>query len=149
MRLRTLHEAGAVTDLVRRTRALAPGSTGRWGRMTVDQMLWHLNQSVDASLGRLAVTPKPLGRARPIAKLVALYGPWPKGRVPTLRELKAGAAHDLEVERERLGRLLGEAAARPLDGGWSDHGAFGPLAGREWSRIHWRHVDYHLKQFGV
>jgi hypothetical protein len=26
---------------------------------------------------------------------------------------------------------------------------FGPLTGREWSCLHARHLDHHLKQFGV
>ena len=43
--------------------------------MTIDQMLWHLNQALDTSLGRLTVTPKPINIPLAIAKLVALYGP--------------------------------------------------------------------------
>ena len=145
----TLHEPGAVADLVRRADELTSTSAGRWGTMTVDQMLWHLNQGLEASLDRLAVTPKVTGIPRSIAILVALYGPWPKGRMPTLREMKATAEHDLEVERARLGRLLADAAGRDLHGSWPDHGAFGPMSGRQWSRLHWRHVSYHLEQFGV
>ena len=32
---------------------------------------------------------------------------------------------------------------------WGAHPAFGRLSGVEWGRICWKHLDYHLRQFGV
>jgi hypothetical protein len=34
------------------------------------------------------------------------------------------------------------------EGGWG-RAVFGRLSGREWSRLQARHLDHHLKQFGV
>ena len=32
---------------------------------------------------------------------------------------------------------------------WASHPSFGPLSGDEWGILSWKHLDYHLQQFGV
>jgi hypothetical protein len=39
--------------------------------------------------------------------------------------------------------------ARKMEEASRPRAVFGPLTGREWSCLHARHLDHHLKQFGV
>ena len=32
---------------------------------------------------------------------------------------------------------------------WGTHPVFGQVSGEEWGLLCWRHLDYHLRQFGV
>jgi hypothetical protein len=68
---------------------------------------------------------------------------------PTAPEYRAEVARDLEPERARCLELIDRFAARNVDeGGWKP-AVFGPLTGREWSRLQAVHLDHHLKQFGA
>lgn len=44
---------------------------------------------------------------------------------------------------------LEQIAAGPQEKTWPPHPLFGPLSWREWGVVTHRHVDHHLKQFGV
>ena len=50
--MRTLHDVAHRSALIERVRALRPDSTRRWGKMSVDQMLWHVNDAIAAALAR-------------------------------------------------------------------------------------------------
>lgn len=41
-----LHDAAHREALRGRVGSLRPGSQRRWGKMTVDQMLWHVNETL-------------------------------------------------------------------------------------------------------
>jgi hypothetical protein len=121
--------------------------------MTVDQMLWHLNQSLrmpvgDVSFGPMRRVPAWL---KPAMRWMLLNAPWPKGRAPTYDEMRAraGTIYDFSAERDQLVALIARVAAMPLDGEWPLNPTLGPMTGEQWSQLQARHVDHHLRQFGV
>jgi hypothetical protein len=89
-----LHEPAVRDDLYARVEALSPDARRRWGIMEVDQMLWHLNSGLELSLGGISCEPQDNFFTRNVVKRAVLYGPWPKGRVATLKELTAMARYD-------------------------------------------------------
>jgi hypothetical protein len=146
----TLHDDACRTSLERRFRALRPDAERRWGRMTVDQMLWHVNGGLAVSLGRMdpgdEKTP-PLPPA--LLRFLVLHLPWPRG-APTLKAITAsGERYDFEAERVRCLELMSDFARKPLESAWPSHPAFGDVTGTFVSRLQARHLDHHLKQFGV
>lgn len=144
-----LHDATAREALVARVDRLRPDSTRQWGKMSVDQMLHHLNAGLEMTLGRLPAQRKAVGIPRPLLKFLVFNLPWPKGKAPTAPELIAAGTYDFESERARLKSLMLEVGAKPMAGLWVDHPAFGPLTGRECSLLQRKHIDHHLRQFGV
>ena len=143
-----LHDSAVRTSLEARLDNLAPDSTPRWGQMSVDQMLWHVNQALRSDLGLLeaAVVKPPL--PGPLMKLLVLNVPWPKG-APTNPSFVATASYDFAAELAACHELVGRMASRTLDGPSSAHPAFGRLTPREASRLHAKHLNHHLSQFGV
>jgi hypothetical protein len=115
--------------------------------MTVDQMLWHCNQVLSTALGDIEVRRNLPPFPVPVLKLILFHLPWPHG-VPTAPEYLATAPRAFEDERQRCLSLIDRFISRGLDERWSP-AVFGPLTGREWSRLHARHFDHHLKQFSV
>ena len=144
-----LHDARAREAIVRRLEALKPDSERRWGRMRADQMLHHMNVNLEMALGRVSPARRDSLFKRTVFKFVAFRAPWPKGKAPTAPELVAADTYDFEKERTQLKLLLEEVGTRSLQADWPPHPAFGPLSGREWSRLEYRHFQHHLEQFGV
>jgi hypothetical protein len=144
-----LHEPAVLASLTERLKRLTPASQRQWGKMTVDQMLWHLNEGFEMGLGRRTVSKMKVPLPRFLLRFLIFNVPWPKGKARTHPDLEARATYDFETERARTVSLLGEVASRPLEGAWPDSYSIGRMSGRDWSRLGAIHVDYHLKQFGV
>jgi len=145
-----LHDPPVRASLEQRLRKLRPDSARLWGKMSVDQMLWHLNQSMRMSLGDAVFEPRrvpPL--PKPVLRWMVLNVPWPKGRTPTYREMVATTTHDFAAEHSRLLQFIHRVCALPIDGAWPVNPTLGPMSGAQWSQLQAKHVDHHLKQFGV
>ncbi len=116
--------------------------------MTVDQMLWHCNEALDAALGRKTLSPLKLPLPRGMIKFVVLSMPWMKG-APTHPDFYAGERKDFDAEKARALRLIDEFTGKRLDSTDWGPSSFGTLTGAENSRLHAKHLDHHLKQFSV
>lgn len=69
---------------------------------------------------------------------------------PTVKDLIVGDDRDLKVERERLFRLIDRFVAAGSKGCTTHpHSFFGRLTPEEWAILMYKHLDHHLRQFGV
>ena len=143
-----LHDPAVRRSREARLDAIRADSPRAWGSMTVDQMLWHVNQFLAASLGEgsLAVHKSPI--PAPIMKFLLLYMPWPKS-APTNRSAVAREQYDLEAERARCKELIARFVARPIDGEWPVDPSFGPVSGKFASKVQAKHLDHHFRQFNA
>ena len=144
-----LHDSATRSAIKSRLQTLKPDARGRWGKMTVDQMMWHVNTGLEIALGRVKAAPAKAPLPRPILRFAVLNLPWPKGRAQTFPEMVATGTYDFEAERKRCARLLDEFAAKELAGPWPDSPFLGPMSGGDHTRLQAKHVDHHLRQFGV
>lgn len=146
--MRSLHDTSYRAQLVQRVQALRPDSLRRWGRMSVDQMLWHVTDVLALALGALSAPPaKPL-LPRGLLTFMILNLPWGKN-APTMPQFVAKQNYDLEAERTRCLRLIDRVASMELDAEWPTHPLLGRMSGSEISRLQAKHVHHHLTQFGV
>lgn len=143
-----LHQTATRSEIETRVRSLRPDSRGRWGKMTVDQMLWHVNKAISLSLGEITLGPGAPPLSKPLLKFLVLRMPWFKS-APTHPDFVAKTVYDFEAERERLLQLIERVTAKPLDSPWPEHPAFGRMTGREVSYLLAKHLDHHLKQFAA
>lgn len=143
-----LHEPEVRSSIEGRLGRLTEDSRPRWGRMSVNQMLWHVNQAMGVPLGE--VVPDDISAPLPKAmiKFLVLHLPWVKG-APTNPAFVPKRQYDFEAERARCRLLIGKITARPIDGAWPLHPIFGPMSGRDVSKLHAKHLNHHLTQFGV
>ena len=144
-----LHDAAFRESAKARIKSLRADSPRRWGKMSVDQMLWHVNCLLENAVGRFPIKAIKLPIPNAIARFLVINLPWRKGNTPTAPEVIARQSYDLESERTKTLKLIDEFAAKPVDSAWVDSSFLGPLGGRDWSRLQGKHVDHHLKQFGV
>jgi hypothetical protein len=143
-----LHDASIRNALKRRVQSLRPDSQRRWGRMTIDQMLWHVNAVMLECLGEYFPPPTKPPIPQKLLRWLTLNMPWPRG-ARTRPDLVATAHYDFETERARCVELIDRVAARGLGDTWPSSAGFGEMRGNHWSRLHAKHLDHHLKQFGA
>jgi hypothetical protein len=137
------------TALGERMCGLTLEHTPKWGKMTCAQMLAHLTDGVRMALGEITVKPKrgPL-RLGPVRYAVIYWLPFPKG-APTAPELLVRRAVNCEAEVGELKAALERMVAKAGTPRWVEHPAFGRMTERDWGVMVYRHIDHHLRQFGV
>jgi hypothetical protein len=150
--MNSLADPGAIASLVARLNKLHPERPRAWGRMTPNEMLCHLADSFDVTLGTRPCTPVDTWLGRTVIKYVALHTSmaWPQG-TKTTREVQQGLGGtppiDFERDRARAIGLLERFAA--ADATYVKHPFFGPLTKDEWMVWGYRHTDHHLRQFAL
>ena len=150
--METLFEPARVEEVLQRVRQLRPESERLWGRMKPEQMLAHCTAGIEMAMWKIRPPRAPIGRLIGSAvKRVALRDEEPMRRnSPTARELVINDDRDFAVESERLCEAIGRfAVAGPAGCTTHPHAFFGRLTPEEWAVLMYKHLDHHLRQFGV
>jgi hypothetical protein len=151
--VKNLFEAERVKEVKARIRQLRPESVRQWGTMSVAQAVTHCAVGLEIVTGQ-RVPSKAAFPFRMIGKIIkpmALGNDEPMRRnSPTAKEFLVKDHQDLEPEQERLCGLIDRFAAGGPEGCTRHpHGFFGRLTPMEWSALMYKHLDHHLRQFGV
>ena len=147
--MKTLFAEQHRTGLLARVERVTADTQPTWGKMNAELMLAHLVESMRMAIGELEVKPKRLPiRFPPLRELVVYWLPWPKGS-PTAPELLPSNPRTVEESKRELQRLVSLFAQRGANLQWPRHPAFGNLSRKGWGVLTWRHIDHHLRQFGV
>lgn len=150
--MKNLFEAARVEELKQRIAQLRPDSKREWGKMSPAQALEHCSRGIEMALGdknlpRMLVgrilgwmvKPKVIGNDAPLRR-----------NSPTMKELIVQDDPELATERTRLCGLIDRfAAAGPAGCTTHPHSFFGRLTPEEWAILMYKHLDHHLRQFGV
>jgi hypothetical protein len=150
--VKNLYEAERVKEVKERLSHLSPNSERQWGKMNAAQALAHCSVGMELATGDTVLPRMFLGRlmgwiVKP--KLVGNDEPMRKNS-PTAKGLVVHDERDFEKERERLSGLIDRfATAGPKGCTTHPHTFFGPLTPDEWATLTYKHLDHHLRQFGV
>ncbi len=147
--MKTMFDDTARGDILSRIGRVTAESRPRWGKMNAEMMLAHISESMRMACGELAAKSKNLPlRYFPLKQLIIYLLPFPKG-VPTSPELLPSDARTVEHSKSELARILRAFSERASATEWPEHPAFGRLTKRAWGVLTYRHLDHHLRQFGV
>ena len=69
--------------------------------------------------------------------------------LPTARNLKAKEEKDFSEEKSILIQLVIDFYICKARKDWNPHPLFGKLTHEQWGKMEYKHLDHHLKQFGV
>ena len=150
--MKNLFEAARVNEVKERILNLRPDSERQWGRMNAAQAVEHCARGIELALGERL--PPRLWMGRIIGGMVkakVMENDEPMRRnSPTVQGLVVKDERNLEAERERLCRMIDRfTAAGPTGCTSHPHSFFGRLTPEEWSTLMYKHLDHHLRQFGV
>jgi hypothetical protein len=151
--MKNLFDKARAEELKERVARLTPESPRQWGKMSPAQAVAHCALGLQLPSGeqkppRAGFPVRILGR---IIKPLALGDDKPMRRnSPTIPMLVMVGDCDLARERERLCAAIDQfAAAGPAGCTDHPHTFFGRLTPNEWAILMYKHVDHHLRQFGV
>jgi len=143
----------AVTEkVIQRINQLRPNTQPLWGKMRVEQMLAHCNVAYETIYENKH--PKPGGFKKFLLKAfikkpTVNEKPY-KRNSPTAPMFIIKDERKFETEKNRLIHYLNttqQKGAAYFDG--KESHSFGKLTVQEWNNMLYKHLDHHLKQFGV
>jgi len=150
--MKHLFDAAVVKEVKERIAQLGPDSERLWGKMSAGQALAHCSAAMEWAVGDSLPPRAFLGRIMGrIVKPLVLRNEEPMRRnSPTVKTLVVADDRELGAERERLCGLIDRfAAGGPQHCTTHPHSFFGRLTPEEWAKLMYKHLDHHLRQFGV
>lgn len=150
--IKNLFDGALANQVKKRIGKLRADSQRQWGKMSVAQTIAHCASGLEMAMGEIRPPRALIGRLIGSAIKPRVVGNDEQFRrnSPTVSELVIRDERNLEVERVRLCSLIDKFAA----GGTSvctthPHPFFGRLTPAEWAVLMYKHLDHHLRQFGV
>jgi hypothetical protein len=150
--MKNLFEATTANEVKERIGRLGPNSVRQWGKMTAPQAMAHCSTAMEWAVGDAFPPRMFVGRLfGSIAKSQVLKDEKPMARnAPTAKSLIVSDERDLTKETQRLSALVERfASGGPQRCTKHPHTFFGALTPEEWAAIMYKHLDHHLRQFGV
>jgi Protein of unknown function (DUF1569) len=149
--MKTIFDKVTHEELVERLGKLTPGAERLWGKMSASQAMEHTARAIEMANGSKPMKQVFMGKAIGWIFKSNFLGEKPFSKnAPTGPDFIIKDEPDFEATRARLQDLMtafhGLGAAK-TDG--NVHGFFGPLTGDQWGVIQYKHIDHHLRQFGV
>lgn len=149
--MKTLFDAATHNELLERLAKLTAASERQWGKMSPSQMLEHTARAMEMATTDAVMKQALMGKLLSWAFKGKFLGeePFPKNS-PTGPDFIIKDEPDFDATRERLKGVMAklhELGETGTDG--KVHRFFGRLSGKQWGETQYKHVDHHLRQFGV
>lgn len=138
-------------ELIERINSLSAQSGSLWGKMNVSQMLAHAQHPLQVAFGELKLKRGLMGMLfGTMVKKQMMTAPQFKRNLPTDKHFLVTTAKNFEEEKNKLINLVRRFAELGPEGISKDpHPFFGRMTTTEWDVIQYKHLDHHLRQFGV
>ncbi|MGB5274532.1 MAG: DUF1569 domain-containing protein [Flavobacteriaceae bacterium] len=147
--MRSIFEPDTLEELLKRIDALDEKAQRQWGKMSLGQMLWHCQFPLALGIENKISKKKPNLLVQWFFKK-SMYNdkPWRKN-LPTSPKIKAREPKAFTEELPKLRKLVEDFHQLKTRENWNSHPLFGELSKAQWGMMQYKHLDHHLKQFGV
>jgi len=151
--MQNVFDAKDAQEYINRINNLTPETQRKWGKMSVDQVLAHLNVAYD-----LTFTPEKFPKPNFIAKFLLSKFVKPKitNEIPYKQSLPTSPVFIIADERnfeEEKAKLIGNIQRVQQLGKEAFEGKeninFGKMTAQCWNNMFAKHLNHHLEQFGV
>jgi hypothetical protein len=137
--------------IISRINKLSENTRPLWGKMTVAQMVAHAQNPLYVAFGEKKLKQGLIGLlfGKMAKKKLMADAPFKKN-LPTAKSFLVKDERNFQAEKNKLLQLVdrfitqGESALTK-----EPHPFFGKLTTNEWDILQWKHLDHHLRQFGV
>ncbi len=149
--MRSLFDPPDRQSVLVRLGQLQSGAPRQWGKMNAAQMLAHCSVAMEMATGETPRKQKLIGKLLSPFVRSSLLGEKPFGKnSPTDPAFIVTEEKDFEAEKQRLARLVNTFCdSGPEKASAHTHSFLGRLRGEQWGVMMYKHLDHHLRQFGV
>ena len=149
--MESLFERSTCNGVVERIDKIKAETQPNWGKMNAGQMMRHCQYPLEIALERKTL-PKPnfiMGLfMRSFKKSMYNDKLWKKN-TPTAKQFKVEDERDFAKEKKALLALINDFYATRNQKERKPHPAFGFFTYNQWGQMQYKHLDHHLRQFGV
>lgn len=146
--MNSLLDAKYNTEILNRINSLMPDSKPVWGKMSAAQMMAHCIEGFRSAYGETKLKRNLLGVLFGGMAKKTMMGDKPfKQGLPTDKSFLIKDNRDFEEEKKKLVGYI-----KKFDKGFitkDKHPFFGTMTTEEWDKLMAKHLDHHLRQFGV
>jgi hypothetical protein len=150
--MKSLFEPETHQQILNRIEGLTENTQPQWGKMEVGQMLKHCQIPFEVALNRLEMKGKPGFFKKLIFKSFksAMYNDrlW-KHNLQTPKQFLVTDVMVFALEKDNLIALIDEFAPLKDNTNWPIHPFFGHFTTEQRGQMQYKHLDHHLRQFGV
>lgn len=147
-----LFDPAGAARVVERIESLTPESERQWGKLDAPGMLAHCRLALQAALTDRMQKQALIGKLLAWTvkgKMVGSDKPFSRNS-PTHPKLIQASPEALEAEKAQLIEAVRAFAAKGSDGmPTGPHPFFGKMTPDQWHMLMSKHLDHHLRQFGV
>lgn len=135
--------------IIDRINKLTPESKALWGKMTVNQMFKHTEAAISVAFSEKELK---------INFLMKLFGRLLKNKVfnsefqknsPTAPEFIFKESYDFYTSKATLIEKFSRFSQGKQSITLMQHPFWGKMTHDDWDKLMWKHMDHHLRQFGV
>jgi len=149
--MKNLFDEQVNSEIISRVEKISYGTKAVWGKMTSGQMLAHCSIGLESALGDKVKKRSLIGLlfGKMAKKQVFSEKPFKQG-LPTDKMFKINDDKNADDEKAKLIALItrfGKAGAEGMSK--HPHVFFGELSPEEWGILQYKHLDHHLRQFGI
>ncbi len=152
MDLPNTFEKNTLESLKNRIEKLSENIEAQWGSMNSAQMLAHCNVTYEMVFEDFYQKPNFINRwiLRKFVKPIVVSDKPYKKNSQTAPQFKIKEEKNFDEERERLFKYLNKTQelGEVFFNNKESH-SLGKLSANEWNNMFYKHLDHHLKQFGV
>ncbi|QBN18305.1 DUF1569 domain-containing protein [Flavobacterium nackdongense] len=145
----SIYNASDNAAILSRIESLKPESKALWGKMTVDQMLKHTNEAILIAFDEKTLKINFLMRFLGKMMKHKIFNSEFKKNSPTAPEFIFKEHYDFEAAKKDLTINFSRFAQGPEAIKITEHPFWGKMTSEDWDKLMWKHLDHHLKQFGV
>ena len=149
--MKNLFDASSAAEIRNRIECLRPDSQRQWGVMSDPEMMAHCSAWMEIAAGEKSPPRSLIGRVVGRLAKKSVLGEKPVRRnMPTMKSLVVNDERQFAEEQRRLIDWVDRfSAGGPKQCTTHPHSFFGPMTPVEWAVMGYKHLDHHLRQFGV
>lgn len=149
--MNSLYENKHAAEMIERINQLKPHTKPQWGKMQAAQMLAHCSAFQDIPMGNSFPARGLLGRLVGRLAKPVFYNDKPLPlNMSTIPDIEIKDERNFIEEQNKLkDKIIAFQSDGPANCSSHPHPFFGPLTPGQWGQGLYKHLDHHLKQFGV
>ncbi len=150
--MKSLFNSSENQEIINRISQLNAEAKAEWGKMNIGQMLSHAQRPLRVALNELKLKRTLVGILfGKMAKKKLANGEEPFSKnLPTDKNFVVADQRNADEEKKKLIELIRKfASVGPAGLSKEPHPFFGHMTTQEWDTLMWKHLDHHLRQFGV